>query len=261
MGQPQFLKPEVISTQSGTFIILSRDEAVAAELIRVGIWESPVLAVLNVLLSLYPGDVVDVGANMGAIAVPMAKMRPNSKFYAFEPQRIVYQQLCGNAVLNAVQNLYPYNLAVGGPDDDGRMLDIPLHDFNLDPTSGTMSFDARVNEAQGRHYDAYEKVAMVSLDSLGLTNIAVVKIDVEGYELKVMQGMMKMLEANNFPAVVFEVWREGTFTWVMEDRAAIVALLEGAGYDVTIMENFTMGVAQHKSRENTINLRTVYETL
>lgn len=66
-------------------------------------------------------------------------------------------------------------------------------------------------------------VAMVTLDAVAAReglHPDVVKIDVEGHELAVLQGMPRLL-AEAPPALLLEVTR---------DHAAILALLQGAGY-------------------------------
>jgi hypothetical protein len=54
-----------------------------------------------------PGmTVLDLGANIGLLTVPVARLvHPGGKVIAFEPQRIVYQMLCGNLALNAIESL------------------------------------------------------------------------------------------------------------------------------------------------------------
>jgi FkbM family methyltransferase len=47
--------------------------------------------------------VLEVGANIGVFTVPLARfVHPGGRVIAFEPQRIMYQMLCGNLALNAV---------------------------------------------------------------------------------------------------------------------------------------------------------------
>src|SRR4051812_46112945 len=62
-----------------------------------------------------PGDVViEVGANIGAHTVGIAKrVGPTGYVLAFEPQRLVFQNLCANIALNSLTNVGCHWAAVG----------------------------------------------------------------------------------------------------------------------------------------------------
>lgn len=49
-----------------------------------------------------------------------------------------------------------------------------------------------------------ENIEIKTLDSLGLSNIGFVKMDVEENELFVLQGSVQTLERSGFPPIVFE---------------------------------------------------------
>ena len=59
--------------------------------------------------------VIDVGANIGAFTIEVAKLllKYNGKVYSFEPQRIIFQSLCANIFINQLDNVYSYNVALG----------------------------------------------------------------------------------------------------------------------------------------------------
>ena len=56
---------------------------------------------------LRPGDVaIDVGANIGALTVGMARLvQPGGAIVAFEPQRTIFDILCNNLRLNSLANV------------------------------------------------------------------------------------------------------------------------------------------------------------
>jgi hypothetical protein len=64
---------------------------------------------------LRPGDVaLDVGADLGAHTLPLAQIvGPGGTVFAFEPQRILFQILCGNVALNELTNVHALPVAVG----------------------------------------------------------------------------------------------------------------------------------------------------
>ena len=61
------------------------------------------------------GDtVIEAGANMGSLTIPLARFVGESgKVIAFEPQRLIFQILAGNAAINSLTNVYAYNKGVG----------------------------------------------------------------------------------------------------------------------------------------------------
>ncbi len=237
----------MIDTASGRYILLSKHDYISQALMEKGQWEKFLVDFIGVLLRERPGDVLDIGANLGAIAVPVARAFPDSHVYCFEAQRFVYQQLCGNAVLNNLPNIYPFHLAIGGPEDDGQMMDVPIPDYARDDNIGAISVDSRVNAHEGKTYERHEKVALAAVDSLGLANISVIKIDIEGYEYKALRGMERMLAANGYPSIIFEIWRDEKYPWMKEEKEAMRAFLEKLGYKVTIFDQFTIGIARHDS--------------
>ena len=50
---------------------------------------------------------VEVGANIGMHAVPIAKAIASGRLICFEPQRVIFQQLCCNLSLNNLTNVEP----------------------------------------------------------------------------------------------------------------------------------------------------------
>jgi len=62
---------------------------------------------------LRPGEiVVEVGSNVGAHTVPLAKaVGPTGRVFAFEPQRVLFQTICANLALNSITNVVATNAA------------------------------------------------------------------------------------------------------------------------------------------------------
>ena len=134
-----------------------------------------------------PGaNVIDVGANIGWTARLMGTLiGPASKVHAFEPIPVAYRNLVLNADAAPVRNIRPYKAAAS--DASGR---INLYLGSDDATAlGTM----RVPDS-GVASVAVE-VETLTLDSLidTLGPVAFVKIDVEGAEHKVIQGMVNLI--------------------------------------------------------------------
>jgi FkbM family methyltransferase len=126
---------------------------------------------------LAPGDVaLDVGANFGSHTLPMAQfVGATGLVHAFEPQRIVFQILCGNVALNELDNVRALPHAVGR--SPGRTKIPPIN------YGGRSNFGGvAIGGERG------EEVEVVTLDQLKLPKVKFIKIDVEGMELDVVLG-------------------------------------------------------------------------
>lgn len=121
--------------------------------------------------------VLDVGANIGAHTVPLAQMvGAEGIVVAFEPQPVLHKILCANLVLNSVPNVLTYPMALG--DREGECL-IPVLDYSQPFNFGGVGMD-RVEEG--------EAVPLGRLDDFELERVDFIKLDVEGFESKVLEG-------------------------------------------------------------------------
>lgn len=179
------------------------------------------------------GDILDIGANIGYTACVFAAARkPPAKIYAFEPDAASFATLeetirrkeLGDAVKI-------FNMAVGSADGSLEFWHNEEH-----------SADHRVVTEQFKCAEpAREKITTVAVTSVdnfvatrGLRNISFIKIDVQGYELAVCEGMRKTLE--NFPgmAIAFEYAPDGMRGLGFEP-AALLHFFRSAGYQLHVL--------------------------
>ena len=127
---------------------------------------------------LRPGMVaLDVGANIGAHTIFMArKVQPGGVVIAFEPQRQIFQLLCANVALNAIQNVHTFHAATGA--EEGQ-IKVPMVNYEEEGNFGGV--------ALGGHENG-ETVACRTIDSYGLGQCHFMKIDVEGMECETLAG-------------------------------------------------------------------------
>ena len=170
---------------------------------------------ISLLLELLEGDdlVIDVGAGLGAYTVPFArKLLPKGGVvYAFEPARLNHQMLVTNVTLNRLVNVFDYRMAVGRE---------PGHAFAplMNPLK-SQDF-ARLPNVEGQG----DQIQVLTLDQLGLARCKLIKIDVNGSEIHVLNGARQLIASLSpvlFLAYSGNAERHG---WVYE-------FLEEVGYE------------------------------
>jgi len=129
------------------------------------------------------GDVfVDIGAHIGYYTVMAAEIvGKEGKVYAFEPASKNYEILVKN--VEGMENVLTFNLAASSKSGVASLY--------LNPEN---SGDNRVNSPQ--KYFQEEKITTVILDDFmrGVERVDFVKIDVQGHELSVLEGMKGIIE-------------------------------------------------------------------
>ncbi len=119
---------------------------------------------------LQAGDVVvDVGANIGNHTVFYAKkVSPRRVVYALEPQRITFEFLCANLVLNGLTNVIPMQVGAG---EVGGQLTVPLADPNIMQNFGAVNTEGN---------SSGDLVNVIPLDALELKRCNLIKINEKG---------------------------------------------------------------------------------
>jgi FkbM family methyltransferase len=183
------------------------------------------IAVMAQLASMLPegSTVVDMGANFGLYTLAMARAcAPRGcTLHAFEAQRVIAYMVCGTLALNSVENALVHHLAVGaGPGE----IDIPKFDYRQVSSYGSVEFGESQKEFIGQpRQPSTEKVRQVSLDSMYLTKVRLMKIDIEGMEEAALQGAKTTIERDR-PLCLVE--------WIKSDKTALVAFFKQRNYTV-----------------------------
>lgn len=235
----------VIKCNEADYLLFSTNDAISNALYKSGQWEDYLLTISRHFLHGVDAPLLlDIGANLGAYSIPLAKNLQGSggSVIAFEPQRIVYYQLCGNVVLNRLDNFFAYNKAVG--DSDGE-IEIPEINYANNHNIGAFSLQKDVRQLLDMEKymkEARNKVSMVKLDTLELAKApALIKLDVEGFEINVLKGGQKFLEQHRYPPILFEAW---DLEWFKAGKQELLDFVRYLGYEIslTIKSEY---VAQH----------------
>lgn len=141
------------------------------------------LEVAALALLTKPGDlVIDAGANLGALTLPLARrVGATGGILAFEPQRLIFQMLCANLALNEITNVQAVNAALGQAKGV-----VAVAASNLAEAGNFGGLGVGGNLGLGGNHAG--RAAITTIDSLNLTRLDLIKADVEGMEADVIEG-------------------------------------------------------------------------
>ena len=184
----------LLNCRHGLFLAEDRD-MISAMLRMYGEWGENSFRMLKPLIPA-GGCVVDVGANVGCLSLAFAHcVGPQGRVLAFEPQRRVFYNLCANILINELFWVQAYHCLIG--DREGT---IPLPLQQLDRPAATRINRGGVSFVEELQAGAFaeagsERLPIHRLDDLlaDLPACHLVKVDVEGAEPLVLQGMQETL--------------------------------------------------------------------
>ena len=173
----------------GRFYIEPRPQDLIKRYMLTGyVWEPHMVEAIEA--HIVPDSVaLDVGAHMGTHALLMGRLvGAAGQVYAFEPQRKVFRELRRNVQLNGLDGtVTPLRYALGAHNDVVEM----------DPPK-------RKNEGGVRVGRGGDRVELRTLDSFGIENVSLLKIDVEGFEDAVLAGAAQTIHASR-PVILIEI--------------------------------------------------------
>ena len=97
------------------YCLFPNDNAVTQSLIQGFLYEEYMFDFLkDNSINLIDSDVIEIGSNNGHFTIEFAELVGNrGRVFSYEPQRIIFQQLCCNLFLNGIDNVFAYQLAIG----------------------------------------------------------------------------------------------------------------------------------------------------
>jgi FkbM family methyltransferase len=192
---------EIIQSPFGNFLINQHD-LIGNYIQQTGTWESHLYDFYSKVLD--KDDIcIDAGANLGYHAVQFGKL--SKKVYAFEPQSLVFNQLCANILFNDLNEvIIPSKNALGDKVEVKQIWSIEKENFG----NGIYNWGGRGLEHKDSVYKSddireYDQVNVISLDSLNINKCSLFKIDIQGYEYYAFMGAKTLIEDNK-PIILLE---------------------------------------------------------
>jgi FkbM family methyltransferase len=186
----------------GYTLFYGRGDALVARLKRDGTFEQELCDALIALYEPYKDEAplfIDIGANIGLISLALLSRIPRATIYAFEPgpyQRSFLESTVAENKISKRIHVIPYAVS-----DATGVASFATHketDVSKDGLIDTgRASDARTISVKATSFDTWWKLA-------GSPRAQAVKIDTEGAELKVLEGMKEFV-ASVHPVLFLEI--------------------------------------------------------
>jgi FkbM family methyltransferase len=175
----------------GSFYLPNIDSDIIVKTIKNGqVYDEPIVAMFEEYVS-PNSDAIDLGANVGQMSVALSRLCKT--VYSVEADPYLTGILHKNVAINSAWNCQV--LSVAAWNKTGELLPYPEPNLNRFESLG--SFGIVPNS------DSKRVIHSLALDDLNLKNVSFIKIDVQGSDLKAMQGLTKTIEKCK-PVIFFE---------------------------------------------------------
>lgn len=168
------------------YLLVSPNDHLQKDIFWYGHYEKEAIETLSVFIG-EKSFVFDIGANIGYYSVVSAKKACKGQVYAFEPISFIRQRLNENVQINGLDNIsvFPFSLS-----NENKILTLYIAEDSNIGMSGLFSpdnFSGRTEETQTIIFDDW-------FFSQNIQSADVIKIDVEGAEVKVLEGMHETIK-------------------------------------------------------------------
>jgi FkbM family methyltransferase len=215
--------------EEACFKVYAKDLVISPIIRRGEIWEPQLTRIFEKYIK--KDDVVlEGGAFIGLHSVKLSKL--SNKLVCFEPLSYSSQLLLHNLSLNNCKNVEVYTCGLGNKIETAKFI------FSLNGNPGCSSLEKNPGAINPGAYvwdplqEEKYNVPLLTIDSLKLDKLNFIKLDVEGYEPKIIEGGIKTIKKFR-PVIVLEWWyQEG-----IKDINMAFKSLTNIGYKIEIMDD------------------------
>lgn len=221
-----------LTTRHGVMALHYPQDYIAQQLLSRGEYEWYIIDIIKSLCQgKGSGTILDIGANIGTVTVPIAAMLPDCKVHAFEIQPGMITNLAENLQLNNITNVTIHNYGLG---NETQTILVTENNYESANNIGAFSLNPLVWANSDISFGTSANKISVDVKPLDTVNtdspILCIKLDVEGYELMVLKGALTTLKNNNYPPIVYEAWAYNP--WWAESAAELQQFLKDLGYNL-----------------------------
>jgi FkbM family methyltransferase len=170
-----------------------------SDIFYYGAYEKPILFFLrDVMRAAYAdqGTFIDIGANTGQYSLFMSRYAKT--VHAFEPWEPVLKRFHRMVANNNIKNIAIYPFGLGDENSKKPFYKPPANNL------GTGSFVEGFSRDNSYEGELEIRIGDEALEKAGLTSVALIKMDIEGYEKLALKGLRRSLQAHR-PIVEFEL--------------------------------------------------------
>jgi FkbM family methyltransferase len=191
----------VTTARDKCFLTLSKDY-ISDCLKKYGFFSPAEIFYLEKLIDEHD-NVIEIGTNIGSHAIYLADKNKRGKYFCFEPQLEIYKVLVANSLINNCINLIPYNYGISDKEE------IVYYKSDVYDDTNTGAF--AIPQSNGNKTDSFLKLKRLDQfhEIMNLDSIKLIKIDVEGMEVKVIYSIVNII--NKYKPILFIEYMNSTF--------------------------------------------------
>jgi FkbM family methyltransferase len=217
------LPTEYVNTRR-EYIIFKNDCGVTDHVRNGTVYESHIFQYIQNNLNVAGTTIIDIGGNLGFHTLEFADMvGPDGEVFSFEPQKLIYYQLCGNVILNGFKNVTTYNVALS---DENTTLKMENLQYTSEKTINIGN--AHLNAWT---HSGYNLVEVKKLDDYTFHKpVSIIKIDVQGHEPNVLDGAINTINIHR-PIIFVEI-EQDQLSIYGKNEEDVVSRLRNLNYEL-----------------------------
>ena len=225
-------KDILYKSPSGIKYKLNTGDHVMRQIYLKGVYESNTFGPLSKLIK--PTDTfVDVGANIGAYSVGLSQFIKKGRIISFEPNPGALKYLEKNIELNNIENIT-----------------VVKRGLSNTPEKVTLYTPSLTTASINKHQDSDQKevIELITLDNYceenGINNIDILKIDIEGHEIKCLKGALEIIAKSKDMILIMEI--DDNCLNVGKSKEETFEFIQNLGFEAFLPKGFPFGLKKTK---------------